>query len=272
MAISNGVIKKIQLTHDFLFNSNTQLAIALIYQILYYRSESWWNLVKSILICFFWCQVITASFMTIGLHRYFSHNAFKCNRFFQFIIGICGTIANQKGILWWSSIHRKHHKFCDEPEDPHSVKQTSFMYAWIGWTYYEIETDYKFVPIHYQVPELIFLNNCFGLITWSWLYLLYSCLGFHSALIYLNSACMSTLFTLYFNVAFHPAENEKFDPNNKTCTAADIVHDVLALMHGEAYHDDHHKFPQKANRPGWDWPYFYVIRPLELAGIVYNLK
>ena len=207
--------KTLQLTHDFVFNANTQLFIALIYQILYYRSETIWNLVKSILICFVLCQIITSTCMTICLHRYFSHNAFKTSRLVQFILGICGTLANQKGILWWSSIHRKHHKYCDESEDPHSYKQTNFIYAWILWTFYETETNYKFVPIHYQVPELIALNNCFGIITSIWLYILYSLFGFHVAIIWLNSSCMSTLMTLYFNVAFHPKDNHNYsDPSN----------------------------------------------------------
>eukprot|EP01083_Nonionella_stella_P199094 730354_1 len=50
--------------------------------------------------------------MSICLHRYFSHQAFQTNRFGQCMLAIIGTLANQGGVLWWSSIHRKHHKYC----------------------------------------------------------------------------------------------------------------------------------------------------------------
>src|SRR5262245_44384498 len=38
--------------------------------------------------------------VTIGLHRYFSHRAFKTSRAFQFLLGVVGCTALQKGPLW----------------------------------------------------------------------------------------------------------------------------------------------------------------------------
>ena len=69
--------------------------------------------------------------MSLALHRYFSHAAFRTSRWMQFFLGILGSMALQGGVLWWASKHRRHHKHCDEPEDPHSWTQTSFLYAWL---------------------------------------------------------------------------------------------------------------------------------------------
>src|SRR4051812_22023222 len=45
-----------------------------------------------------------------GYHRYFSHRAFKTSRIGQFLLGLLGTLCVQKGVLWWASTHRHHHR------------------------------------------------------------------------------------------------------------------------------------------------------------------
>ena len=41
--------------------------------------------------------------------------------------------AAQKGVLWWASHHRWHHKYSDTPKDVHSAKLRGFWYSHIGW-------------------------------------------------------------------------------------------------------------------------------------------
>jgi len=53
-------------------------------------------------------------------HRYFSHNAYKTSRVFQFILGWIGAMAMQKGPIWWAAHHRNHHKHSDTEKDLHS--------------------------------------------------------------------------------------------------------------------------------------------------------
>jgi stearoyl-CoA desaturase (Delta-9 desaturase) len=47
-------------------------------------------------------------------HRYFAHRAFKASRVFQFIMGVSGCAAAQRGPLWWAAHHRHHHAFSDD--------------------------------------------------------------------------------------------------------------------------------------------------------------
>ena len=39
-------------------------------------------------------------------HRYFSHKAFKTNRFWQFVFGAVGNASVQRGPLWWAAHQR----------------------------------------------------------------------------------------------------------------------------------------------------------------------
>eukprot|EP01083_Nonionella_stella_P068719 182675_1 len=194
--------------------------------------------------------------MSICLHRYFSHQAFQTNRFGQCMLAIIGTLANQGGVLWWSSIHRKHHKYCDTKHDPHSWSQTSFIYAFLGWTCYEWRMDWDYVPNKFKKNELLVLiNNSYGIIQ-----LVFICFG-----------------TLSANAAFHPKSYKKKD----TCQSVDLTNTRLwyapfvvanGYLVGETHHDDHHKHPQKAHRPGLDLTYYMFLKPLQALGIIYDLK
>ena len=39
---------------------------------------------------------------------------------FQFVLALLGTLAVQKGVLWWAAHHRVHHKYSDQEGDVHS--------------------------------------------------------------------------------------------------------------------------------------------------------
>ncbi len=42
-------------------------------------------------------------------HRYFSHRTFKTSRAGQFVFGLLGASAVQRGPVWWAAHHRHHH-------------------------------------------------------------------------------------------------------------------------------------------------------------------
>ena len=59
-------------------------------------------------------------------HRYFSHRTFKTSRAGQFIFGLLGASAVQRGPIWWAAHHRHHHVYSDQPDDVHSPVQHGF--------------------------------------------------------------------------------------------------------------------------------------------------
>eukprot|EP00798_Chlamydomonas_sp_ICE-L_P032117 gene32117-16635_t len=55
--------------------------------------------------------------MSVCLHRYFSHQAFKTTRAFQFVLGVVACFGFQNGPLWWAGKHNRHHRTCDTAEE-----------------------------------------------------------------------------------------------------------------------------------------------------------
>lgn len=82
----------------------------------------------------------------VGMHRYWSHNAFSLNRAVQFILMVLSSATLQGPILMWASNHAKHHMYTDTPRDPHSPMKFNggikgFLWAHIGWMLFKTPRD-----------------------------------------------------------------------------------------------------------------------------------
>ena len=99
--------------------------------------------------------------VTVGLHRYFSHRAFKTSRWFQFVLGWVGTAAGQRGPLWWAAHHRRHHSHSDTDADVHSPTLGGFLHAHVGWLFSRsaLVPDYRTVRDFAGFPELAWLDR-----------------------------------------------------------------------------------------------------------------
>lgn len=74
----------------------------------------------------------------VGLHRCWSHGAYKLNKYVEFILAMLSAGTLQGPALVWCSDHYKHHTYTDKDGDPHSpLKYKSsfkgFMWAHMGW-------------------------------------------------------------------------------------------------------------------------------------------
>tara|TARA_Y100000748_G_scaffold208623_2_gene174807 strand:+ start:63 stop:854 length:792 start_codon:yes stop_codon:yes gene_type:complete len=200
--------------------------------------------------------------MSVLLHRYFAHGAMRSGRYTQFVLAWVSCLAYQMGPLWWASKHRRHHKHCDTPADPHSWAQIGWVRAWVGWTLdpSEQSIDEAYVRSLAAYPELRVVEGLWflppTLVTWT----LHAGANVHPA--YPLGAMLSCrLITLLFNCEYHP-------PNDhRACKATDVVR-FLSEIVGESYHDDHHRHPARARRPGMDVAFHVFVRPLVTFGIV----
>ncbi|HTL47911.1 MAG TPA: acyl-CoA desaturase, partial [Verrucomicrobiae bacterium] len=88
--------------------------------------------------------LITTSFaITVGYHRYFSHNVFKTSKFIEFLLLAFGAATFQKSALRWASQHRQHHQFTDTDLDPHNSKR-GFFFCHVGWImFYKHDVNFK---------------------------------------------------------------------------------------------------------------------------------
>ena len=79
-----------------------------------------------------------------GLHRCFTHRAFRAKPALAFVLGVAGSTAAQGPILFWASVHRKHHALADRDGDPHSPRPVGdgrlarvrgLWHAHLGWMF-----------------------------------------------------------------------------------------------------------------------------------------
>jgi len=229
----------------------------------------------TVLMSFLECYLITGTCMTVCMHRYFAHSAFRTSRAFQLVLAVMGCLCYQGSPIWWASKHRRHHKHCDQPSDPHSAFQTSHWYAWWGWTIHPAEQsiDRDYVSKLLGQTELVIVSRL------CWLWPLLAALAVRHAFGFYNMVCFATtpmlasrFITLLFNVEFHPSA-QGTEKERAWCKGIDLSN-IFADFLGEACHEHHHEHPRTLNRPsaGFPWidvPYYGMIAPLLYVGLIW---
>jgi len=219
--------------------------------------------------------------MSVCLHRYAAHNAFKCGPVTSFILLVLGCLANQGGPLWWASQHRCHHKYCDVPRDPHSQilvgKEKAF-----GFFHDHEPVEEEFVP---RLLETVYIRT---LDTWSFIFVgleLLACNYFFGAAGVFcahTSAWLCQSITCWFNVVNHPDEQEGKCKASDGKAAVDswylpfyildAFYPLFGLFIMEGNHGHHHDNASLAKRSWYDPAYWGFIMPLEAMGLVWNVK
>ncbi|MGZ6970262.1 MAG: fatty acid desaturase [Thermoanaerobaculia bacterium] len=212
--------------------------------------------------------------ITAGFHRYFSHRSFRLARAPQFLLALLGQTAAQKGVLWWASNHRHHHKYSDRPEDIHSPVQNGFWWSHIGWILsglYE-ETDFSRIPDLAKYPELRWLNrNQYGatlvyalalFLAFGWTGLVYG---------YFLSTVLLWHGTFTINSVMHLFGRRVFPTTDQSRNSM-----LFALITmGEGWHNNHHFYPSSAAQ-GFRWwqvdASFYLLWLGEKIGVVKGLR
>lgn len=211
--------------------------------------------------------------MSVCLHRYFAHAAFRTSRPFQFLLGICGCLAFQGDPLWWAVMHQKHHKHCDAQGDPHSSALQGVFYAVVGWmanaSNYRLEhSDFNTIDASLCTVEVRALRYLHPLCHVIALGTAYHHAGY-SSMVYcvLMPMWLTRFITLLFNHEFHRGNRA----GGLSCLAEDATR-WLAIAVGESQHSDHHKHPRRAHRPELDPPWHATIRVLRACGLVWDCR
>lgn len=208
-----------------------------------------------------------------GYHRYFAHRAYRTTRLFQFCLGFIAQTSAQKGILWWASKHRLHHKYSDTVDDVHSPVQSGFFYSHVGWIFVPRNdaTDYGVVRDLARYKELMWLDRqpylpaaLLALATWLIAGLPGLVIGF----------CWSTVAvwhaTFSINSLAHVVGRQRYVTGDQSRNNW-----LLAfLTMGEGWHNNHHAY-QASVRQGFRWweydPTYYALRVLSWFGFVWDL-
>jgi stearoyl-CoA desaturase (delta-9 desaturase) len=212
--------------------------------------------------------------VTAGFHRYFSHRAYRLGRLPQFLLAFLAQTAAQKGVLWWASNHRHHHRYSDEPEDVHSPVQGGFWWSHIGWilTEDQAKTDLTRVPDLARFPELVWLDRnqyaatlLYGVGTYAafgWTGLFYG---------YFLSTVLLWHGTFSINSVMHLFGRRVFATTDDSRNSF-----VFALVTmGEGWHNNHHWAPGSAAQ-GFRWweldASYYLLWLGERLGVVKGLR
>jgi len=210
--------------------------------------------------------------VTAGYHRYFSHRSYKTSRWFQFLLALGCAATSQKGVLWWSSHHRLHHKLSDQPGDFHSPRY-GFWWSHIGWILSpEFETtEYDRVKDLYKYPELRWLDRWWILPPIAvavLMYVLAGPWGLVWGFFVVQSVHWHATFTI--NSLTHIFGKRVYQTSDDSKN-----HWGLALLtFGEGWHNNHHHY-QVSARQGFHWWQvdlsFYILKALSWVGLVWDL-
>lgn len=225
----------------------------------------------------------------IGLHRLWSHNSFKTNKFVEFILMFMTAGTLQGPILAWASDHYKHHTFTDKEQDPHSPLNyggglKGFIWSHIGWMLFG-EDRFKNIDrvtlvklgrnkllrfqLKYYWELAIFMNLILPIL-----------IGFalnatlHSAFTWFLfigiGRALQQQATFCVNSACHYLGSKKYYKG----TAGDIWWMAIFLL-GENWHNFHHAFPSDY-RNGAKWHHFdvhkWIIYLMEKCGLATSLE
>ncbi|MDQ2936992.1 MAG: acyl-CoA desaturase [Acidobacteriota bacterium] len=225
--------------------------------------------------------------ITAGFHRLFAHRTYKSGRIFQFLMAFTATAAYQKGPLWWSAHHRRHHLHADTEEDLHSPLTRTLWRSHVGWflSRDSQETDWKlvanlskyrdlrFLDRYYSLPPALLAVSAFllgsllqryapGLGTSGWQMLVW---GFFisTVLLYHGTFTVNSLAHVFGKRRFATADNSR---NNWF---------VALITLGEGWHNNHHHY-SSSERQGIYWWEFdvshYTLLVLSWFGIVWDLR
>jgi len=212
--------------------------------------------------------------LTAGYHRYFSHRSFKTSRVFQFLLGLLGTTAVQKGPLWWAAHHRRHHKYSDQEGDVHSPVQAGFWWSHMGWivspkfdpTDWDAIKDFarfrelRWLNRYHLIPPIALAVLLFLVGGWQWLVW-----GFFVSTVALYHGTFSV------NSLSHVWGSRRFETTDQSRNNF-----LIALWTGgEGWHNNHHHYMASVKQGFYWWEVdfsYYVLKIMSWVRLVSDLR
>ncbi len=219
---------------------------------------------------------------TFLMHRYAAHGAFQMSKFWERFFYVVAYITMGSSYLSpkaYAIMHRLHHAYTDQPEDPHSpiyypsilamMKHTAKVYRDIGADRMAVEERFK-----KNVPDWPAIDrwgqSWISRVLWVLIYVAFYYFFAPSYWWYLLlpvHILMGPVHGAIINWFAHKYGYTNFKLNN---TSKNLL-PVDFLMLGESYHNNHHKYASSINF-GVRWfeidPVYIVIRLFSFLGIV----
>ena len=237
--------------------------------------------------------VLTAVGVTVGFHRLLTHRAFQTRPWLRYALAVLGSMSLQGPVIDWVADHRKHHTFTDEDGDPHSphVGQGAGLtgmvhglwHAHVGWLFqtHGQASSKRFAGDLVEDPTMRRINRSFPLIALASLalpFLLGLTLSGGVLVAGLTALLWAGLVRIFLvhhitwsiNSICHFFGSRRFDTDDESTNVFWLALPSL----GEAWHHNHHAFPQSAFH-GLRWyeldPSGWLILGLERVGLAWDV-
>src|SRR5271167_614920 len=237
--------------------------------------------------------LLTAVGITVGFHRLLTHRAFQTYPWLRNTLAVLGSMALQGPAIDWVADHRKHHTFADEDGDPHSPHAgrgaglggmfTGLWHAHVGWLFetHGQASSRRFARDLVEDPAMRRINKSFPLIALLSLALPFllgfalsggSLIGGLAGLLWggLVRIFLVHHITWSINSICHFFGRRRFDTDDQSTNVFWLALPSL----GEAWHHNHHAFPQSAFH-GLRWyefdPSGWLILALARVGLAWDV-
>ena len=208
---------------------------------------------------------LTAVGVTVGFHRLLTHRAFRTRAWLRYTLAVLGSMSLQGPVIDWVADHRKHHTFTDEEGDPHSPHAGAgagfpgmvkgLWHAHTGWLFetHGQASSKRFARDLLEDPKMRAINRSFPLIALSSVllpFLLGLALGGGALVAGLSALLWGGLVRIFIvhhitwsiNSICHFFGRRRFDTDDHSTNVFWLALPSL----GEAWHHNHHAFPQSA--------------------------
>ena len=235
---------------------------------------------------------VTGLGISLGYHRLFTHRSFKTTRPVRVVLAVLGSAAVEGSVIEWVSTHRKHHRFSDQPGDPHSPKAghgegrletlRGLVHAHVGWMFRgkDMASPARYAKDLLADRDLRFVSRTFPLWVVAGLALPFglgvaltgSVVGGLTGLLWGGAVRIFLLHhaTFSINSLCHSFGRRPFETGDESRN----LNWLAPLTFGEAWHNGHHAFPTSARhglrRRQLD-PTAALIGLLEKAGLAWDV-
>ena len=244
--------------------------------------------------CFTWQGLAVALVMsfvtgclgvTLGYHRLLTHSSLETFPMLRRFFAWCGMLAGEGPPIMWVAVHRKHHYFSDQEDDPHSPRHGKWWSHMLWMLPRHSTNDWSKLYARYA-PDLLregfmrFLNKTFlwwqalvgaaffvaGWLIWDDPMVGVSVLvyGMFVRLVYVLHV------TWLINSATHIWGYRNYDISDDSRN----LWWVALLAYGEGWHNNHHA-QQRSARHGHRWWEFditwIVICCMRTVGLAWNI-
>ena len=225
----------------------------------------------------------------LGLHRLWSHDTYKTNKYVEFVLAVLSAGTLQGPALSWASNHFDHHSYTDTEKDPHTPQKyksrfMGFLWSHMGWMLVG-EGSYKSINrvtmvklgrnkiLRWQLKYYWHIAIAMNTVIPAFVGFVFggTALAAYAGFLFIGiGRAIQQQITFFVNSLCHFIGTQKYTNG----TSRDIWWLAPVLL-GENWHNFHHAFPSDY-RNGAQWHQFdvhkWLIYLMSKCGLAWGLK